>query len=208
MRTLPDANPVTLVPPGTWEVDARRSTVGFEVRHLKVMHVRGRFHVVAAVISCDREGAATIEASISVASIDTGDAKRDARLCAQDFFDAPHHPLIRFTGDSRPTAARDALTVRGTMMMRGVSRPLELRAEPSWARDGNSNGDPRVRALGVLSRREFGLDWDSAFAAGGLVIDDRVELRLDVVLSRPQFSAAAADATPSAIPERPSRTRQ
>lgn len=184
MTTLPDAKPVTLVPPGTWEVDAERSSVGFEVRHLKLTHVRGRFHVVAAVISCDSEGAASIAASVSVASIDTGDPRRDARLCAQDFFDVEHHPMISFSGDSRPLGACDALTVRGTMTMRGASRPLELRAEPSRAKDGNSNGDPRVRAYGVLSRREFGLHWDSAFAAGGLMIDDRVALRLDVVIVR------------------------
>jgi polyisoprenoid-binding protein YceI len=182
MTTRADTRQVTLVPPGTWEVDAERSTVGFEVRHLKLTRVRGRFHAIAAVISCDGEGVASIAASIGVASIDTGDPRRDARLCAQDFFDVEHHPMISFSGVSPPMGAGDALAVRGTMTMRGASRPLELRVEPSGAANGNSNGGPWVRARGVVSRSEFGLDWDSAFAAGGLVIDDRVALRLDLVL--------------------------
>jgi class 3 adenylate cyclase len=119
-----------------------------------------------------------------VASIDTGDPRRDARLCAQDFFDVEHHPTASFRGDAPPMGAGNVLAVRGMMTLRGASRPVELIAEPSRAADGKGNGDRWVRARGVISRREFGLDWDSAFAAGGLVIDDRVALRLDVALRR------------------------
>jgi polyisoprenoid-binding protein YceI len=173
-----------LVPSGTWEVDSERSTVGFEVRHLKISRVRGRFREVTAVVSCDSEGVGSIEASISVASIDTGDPRRDARLCAQDFFDVEHHPMASFRGAAPPMGAGNVLAVRGMMTLRGASRPVELLAEPSRAADGKDNGDRWVRAQGVVSRREFGLDWDSAFAAGGLVIDDRVALRLDVALRR------------------------
>jgi polyisoprenoid-binding protein YceI len=195
MTALADAKRVPLVPRGAWEVDAKCSTVGFEVRHLKVMHVRGRFHVVTGAISCDADGVASIAGSIGVASIDTGDTRRDARLCGRDFFDVEHHPVISFAGEAPPTGARNALTVRGTMTMHGVSRPLELRAEPLWARDGNRNGEVRVRADGVLSRREFGLDWDPAFAAGGLVLDDRVVVQLDVFLSRPRATPAVTTPT-------------
>lgn len=181
MTTVADLNQVTLVPRGTWEVDAARSTVGFEVRHLKLMRVHGRFHEIAAVISWTGAGLASIAASINVASIDTGDPRRDARLCAHDFFDAEHHATISFTGES---CTDDALLVRGKMTIRAVSRPLELRAEPAQAPHGSGDGELRIRAHGALSRREFGLDWDTAFAAGGLVIDDHVVLRLDVVLVR------------------------
>jgi polyisoprenoid-binding protein YceI len=179
-----DTRQVTLVPPGTWEVDSERSTMDFEVRHLKISRVRGRFREFTAVVSCDSEGVGSIEASIRVASIDTGDPRRDARLCAQDFFDVEHHPTASFRGDAPPMGAGNVLAVRGMMTLRGVSRPVELIAEPSRAADGKGNGDRWVRARGVISRREFGLDWDSAFAAGGLVIDDRVALRLDVALCR------------------------
>lgn len=173
---------VALVPPGSWGLDAGRSTMGFEVRHLKLMHVRGRFHEVAADISRDEHAVVSIDGSVSAASIDTGDARRDARLRAEDFFDVEHHPTISFTGVSSPVAAGSAFTVRGTLTIRGVSRPLVLGAEPSRAPD-DGDGDWRIRAYGVVSRRDFGLDWDPAFAAGGLVIDDRIVLRLDAVLS-------------------------
>jgi polyisoprenoid-binding protein YceI len=158
--------------------------VGFEVRHLKISRVRGRFREVSAVVCADSEGVASIEGSISVASIDTGDHRRDARLCAQDFFDVERHPIASFRGAAPPMGAGNVFAVSGTLTLRGVSRPVELLVEPSRRADGKGNGDRCVRARGVVSRREFGLDWDSAFAAGGLVIDDRVALRFDVALRR------------------------
>lgn len=174
---------VTLVPSGTWEVDPARSTVGFDVRHLKVKKVHGRFGEVAGVIRRDSEGVASIDGSVEVASIDTGDHRRDARLCAEDFFDVEQHPTIAITAVSRPVGPGDTPTVRGTMTVRGASRPLELQVDaPASTVDGN--GDLRIRANGMVSRRDFGLEWDSAFAAGGLVIDDRVGLRLDIVVVR------------------------
>ena len=187
MTILNGTERVTLVPPGTWAVDAGRSTVGFAARHLKVAKVNGRFREITGVIRCDGEGVASIDGVVEVASIDTGDRRRDARLCAEDFFDVEQHPTIGVTAVSCPVGPGDAPSVRGTMTVRGVSRPLELRLD-ALASPVDGNGDLRLRANGVVSRQAFGLEWDSAFAGGGLVIDDRVALRLDVVL-RPTASA-------------------
>ncbi len=172
-----------LVSAGTWHVDPARSIVGFDVRHLKVTKVHGRFRTIAGVIRCDSEGVASIDGSVEVASIDTGDPRRDARLRAEDFFDIERHPTIALTAVFRPVGPDDTPTVQGTMTVRGVARPLELQVNaPASPVDGN--GDLRIRATGVVSRRKFGLEWDSAFALGGLVVDDRVALRLDVVIAR------------------------
>jgi polyisoprenoid-binding protein YceI len=165
---------VKLIPRGTWEVDPARSTASFTVRHLKVAKVRGRFGEITGVIRCDVDGVTSINGQVAVASIDTGDNRRDARLRAEDFFDAERHPTITFTA----IGSTDISVVRGIMTVRGVSRPVQL----NTARQG-TGGDLRIRANGAVSRRAFGLTWDSAFAAGGLVIDDRVVLELDVVLT-------------------------
>jgi polyisoprenoid-binding protein YceI len=181
MTILNGTERVPLVPRGTWDVDPARSTAGFTVRHLKVAKVRGSFREITGVIRCDREGRTSMDGEVEVASIDTGDRRRDARLRAEDFFDAKQHPTIAFNAVFRAVASADARVVRGTMTVRGVSQPLELQLEaPVSPVDGN--GDLRICANGVVSRRAFGLEWDSAFAAGGLVIDDRVGLQLDVVV--------------------------
>ncbi|HSO99056.1 MAG TPA: YceI family protein [Solirubrobacteraceae bacterium] len=181
MTILNGTERVPLVPRGTWDLDPARSKAGFTVRHLKVARVRGRFREITGVIRCDREGVTSMEGEVEVASIDTGDRRRDARLRAEDFFDAEQHPKIALKAVSRAVASADARVVCGTMTVRGVSQPLELQLEaPASPVDGN--GDLRIRANGLVSRRAFGLEWDSAFAAGGLVIDDRVQLQLDVIV--------------------------
>ncbi len=182
MTTLESAGQVTLVPWGAWEVDPSRSTAGFTVRHLKVAKVRGRFREITGVIRCDREGVTSIDGRVQVASVDTGDDRRDARLCAKDFFDAERHPTIAFTASFPTVGSAEARVVRGRMTVRGVSRPLELQVDAPASSANGGGRDLRIRATGVVSRRAFDLTWDSAFAAGGLVIDDRVTLELDVVL--------------------------
>jgi polyisoprenoid-binding protein YceI len=181
MTVLSQAKRVTLVPEGAWEVDAARSTAGFTVRHLKVAKVRGRFDEITGAITCNRHGLSLIEGSVEVGSIDTGDHRRDVRLCAEDFFDAERYPTISFQAISQAVGPSEVPVVSGTMTVRGVAHPLELELD-ALGSPVDGNRDLRIRATGELSRRAFGLKWDSAFAAGGLLIDDRVGLRLDVVL--------------------------
>jgi polyisoprenoid-binding protein YceI len=154
--------------------------VGFEIRHLKISRVRGRFHGVEAKIESAEDGAASIEASINIASIDTGDERRDDRICQADFFDVANHPVLTFTGECPPCERDGSTLVRGTMSIKGVSRPVELRGRREGS--GGRRGEVRLCATGEVSRRDFGLEWDSAFAAGGLVLDDKVTLRLDVIV--------------------------
>jgi polyisoprenoid-binding protein YceI len=178
-----DIEPASLVPPGTWVVQAARSRVGFDVRHLLVSKVHGRFRDVEGTISCDGDGVALINGRVAVSSIDTGDSRRDERLRAADFFDVAHHPSITLDAACPPAAPGRPPTVSGTMTLGGVSRPVQLRLDGPAA-PAEASGELRIRAQGDVSRRDFGLDWDSAFAAGGLVINDRVALDVDVVLAR------------------------
>jgi polyisoprenoid-binding protein YceI len=166
----------TLVPPGTWRIDPSRSSVGFAVRHLKVLHVRGRFRAFDGRVACHEDGVVSVLGAVAVASIDTGDERRDERLRTHAFFDVARHPTFEFEGSCEPGDR----VLRGTLAIRGLERPIALRLEPPT----RVNGDLRLRATGAVSRREFGLDWDPAFAAGGLAIGDRVDIRLDVVVSR------------------------
>jgi polyisoprenoid-binding protein YceI len=162
-------------------LDPRASRIGFEVRHLLLARVRGRFRDVDAELRCDDDRCASIDATIRADSLDTGDPRRDERLRDEDFFDVEAYPLLSFSGTCEPGALGVALPVRGTMTIRGRTRELELNAEPAHRVDHGRR--VRVRARGQISRRDFGLEWDSAFAAFGLMIDDRVTLRLDAILT-------------------------
>jgi polyisoprenoid-binding protein YceI len=151
--------------------------VAFSVRHLGLLRVRGRFESFSGAVVCDHTGTASIRGSVSVATIDTGESKRDARLRTADFFDVERHPTIAFAGTVPPSLGAGSFEVSGSLTIKSVSRPLTLAV-----RSARIDGGVSLRAEGSLSRSDFGLKWDRAFAAGGLVIDDRVRLALDVVV--------------------------
>ena len=85
-----------------WKVDPAHATVEFAVKHLMIATVKGRFRAVEATL----HGAAgdplstAAEAVIDVASVDTGNADRDAHLRSADFFDVERYPTIRYVSRS------------------------------------------------------------------------------------------------------------
>ena len=83
--------------PGRWALDTNHSTVGFAIRHLGVAKVRGRFtdfdvDVVVGETLADTPVAAIVQ----LASIDTGNADRDAHFRAVDMIDVAARPTLTF----------------------------------------------------------------------------------------------------------------
>lgn len=174
----------TLVPPGKWVVDPARSQVSFDVRHLKVLHMRGHFAGFEGTVVCDGDGTAAISGTVSVESIETDDPKRDERLREADFFDTEHYPAISYEGVAQPVPADGSFEIRGRLTIKGEARELTLGAQREIA-DADADDDAvSIHAEGSVSRRDFGLDWEPSFAAGGLVIDDLVHMTLSVVVVR------------------------
>ena len=107
---------------GTWEVDAARSEVGFEVRHLGLARVRGRFTRSAGNGAGRPRIARSVDGAVEVASVDTGDERRDHYLrTAEDFFDPARHPRIEFTCGPVSVAANRAFRLDGELTIRGTA---------------------------------------------------------------------------------------
>lgn len=173
---VPSPGGEALVPEGRWTVDAARSSVAFEVRHLGVSRVRGTF----GSFECRLDGGdrPRIDGVVDVASLATGDAVRDERLLSAEFFDVAEHPAIAFAaGRAIPHAG--GWRIEGELTIRGVTRPLALAA----SRADRDDGAVGITARGTLSRKDFGLVWDALVEAGRLVVADRVAALLDVVLA-------------------------
>lgn len=156
---------------GTWRVDGSRSTVGFSVRHFGVATVAGRFGSFAGRLEAG-EGELRVEGTVDVASVDTHNAIRDARLRAE-FFDAALHPAITLRASGRER-------LDGEVTIRGVTRPVALVVR---ARE-KADGTVRVWASGTIRRSDFGLDWEALRDARRLLVADEVKLMADAVLTR------------------------
>jgi len=166
--------PAAVIPAGTWSIDPAHSAVEFHVKHLGLATVKGRAPVVSGTIG---GGAApSLEGIVDAASITTFDENRDAHLRSPEFFDVERYPELRFTSTSVATDG-DSLTAKGTLTMKGVTRPVLLRGTfVGTGVDPWGNERVGIDLETVVDRGEWGLDWNAPLPGGGFLLPDRVKL--------------------------------
>ncbi len=173
------------LPTGTFTLDPAHSKVGFEVVHLVVATVDGEFKKVSATVELNADPSKSrVEAVIDIASVDTGNEKRDGHLRTGDFFDAEKHPTMTFKSKSFKLKG-DKLTVTGDLTLRGVTKPVTLEGRfRGVAADGYGNQKVGASLRGSINRKDFGVAWNAAVEAGP-VVSDNVDLILNIEAGRP-----------------------
>ena len=168
-----------------WVIDASHSNASFTVKHLMITNVRGEFQKLEGTVSFDSAApeATQIEASIDVASINTRDEKRDGHLKSPDFFDVEKFPKITFKSKS-VKAKGDELSVTGDLTIHGVTKEIVLDVEAPSAPTADPWGNSRVgtTATTKIKRDDFGMVWNGALEAGGVLVGNEVKITIDVSL--------------------------
>ncbi len=171
-----------------WTVDLAHSNVSFKVQHLLISNVRGGFiNFDANVYTTGNDfSTAQVDAYIGVASIYTGDAKRDEHLISKDFFNADAHKQISFTSNNIDTVDEDGnYAIWGTLTIKDVSKKMKFDVRfggLSTQLDGTVIAGFSVAAS--ISRAEYGLLWNKAIETGGILVGDIVHLTADFELHR------------------------
>jgi polyisoprenoid-binding protein YceI len=186
--TVPSTDRVpSLAPLTRWVLDASHSHISFSVRHLMISNVRGEFGKVSAEASYDpqRPEASQINATIDVTSINTREDKRDAHLRSPDFFDVENHPTITFASTSVRRRG-EGLEVVGDLTIRGTTRQVTLSVEEITPEHTDPWGNRRVGASARtrIRRSDFGMRWNAALEAGGVLVGDDVTIQLEAELIR------------------------
>lgn len=166
---------------GTWNFDPAHSEVGFSVRHAGISKVRGKFTDVAATLELGPTlGDAAVTATIQAASFSSGDDNRDGHVRSADFFDVEAHPTLAFTSTSVSGDEGD-FELTGELTIRGISKTVTFSGEFNGvAVDPFGVTRAGFEAKTVISRKEFGLTWNAALEAGGVLVSDKVTITLDV----------------------------
>lgn len=162
-----------------WTIDPTHSEVLFKVKHLVISNVTGSFNVFegAAETSADDFSDAKITFSANVDSIDTNQAQRDAHLKSADFFDVANFPKLEFTSSSFSKKGNREYILKGDLTLHGVTKPVELAVEyGGTAKDPYGQTKAGFEVTGKLNRSEYGLTWNAATEAGGVVVSDEVKL--------------------------------
>lgn len=178
--------------PGTYTIDASHSTVGFTARHLMITKVRGRFEQFSGTVEiAENPLDSKVEATIELASVNTGDTQRDGHLRTPEFFDVDQHPTMTFRS-SRVEARGGDYVLVGDLTIKGVTHPVELvvdfdgtQADP-WG--GQRAG---FSAETEINRRDWGLDFNVTLDNGGLLVSEKIKINLDVELVKTDAEVAA-----------------
>lgn len=168
-----------------WALDASHTSLGFSVRHMMITNVRGEFQKLSGEVVFDpkRPEAAKISVSVDVASINTREEKRDAHLRSADFFDAESHPTMTFVSKSVRRSG-DGFEIVGDLTIRGTTHELTLAVDDVTAEHTDPWGQRRIgaSAKGKIKRSAYGMTWNAALEAGGLLVGDDITIQIDASL--------------------------
>lgn len=171
----------------TWKIDPSHATVEFAVKHMMISTVRGRFAGYDATFVTDESNPAAtrVEATISADSIDTGDPNRDAHLKSPDFFDVEGYPKLTFASKRVNGDLEGKFKVVGDLTIRGTTREVTLDVEYQGAgRDPYGNEKRAYTATAKVDRRDFGLLWNVALEAGGLLVSNDIRITIEAQFKR------------------------
>ncbi|RKH42304.1 polyisoprenoid-binding protein [Corallococcus sp. AB049A] len=177
-----------------WNIDTTHTGIHFSVRHMVVAKVRGSFTKFGGTITLDdaNPAASSVSVSIEAASISTGVEQRDNHLRSPDFFDVAQFPALTFQSTKVEPSGKH-LKVTGQLTIRGISREVVLEAEQlGIAKDPWGNTKAAFEAKTSINRGDFGLTWNQALEAGGVLVGEKIEIALEVQAAQAQSGEKAA----------------
>ena len=173
--------PATLT--GAYAVDATHSRIGFVARHAMVTKVRGSFNEFegAGYFDVENPASSQLRLTIQAASIDTRNADRDAHLKGNDFFDMEAYPEITFASTGVEQLDAENYRVTGDLTIKGVTKPVSVDFEyTGTAVDPYNNQRIGFEGSTTVNRKDWGVSWNAALDAGGVLVSEKVTLEFDV----------------------------
>jgi polyisoprenoid-binding protein YceI len=168
----------------TWKIDPAHSSAEFKVKHMMISHVKGSFSGLSGTLTENpaEPTLSSVEASLDVSTISTGDAQRDAHLKSADFFDAEAYPQMTFKSTRVEKQGEGEYKVTGDLTLHGVTKPVTFAVEGPSAPGKDPWGNTRIglSATTKINRKDFGLSWNAALETGGILVGEDVQITLEV----------------------------
>lgn len=166
---------------GTWKADPARSEVAFSVRQLMVTNTRGRFTSYdVTILTGENPLDSSVTATIDLASIDTGNTRRDNHLRSAEVLDVENHPTMRY----RSTGIRrtgDGWVLDGELTLHGATRQVPLAVEMNgFGPDQRGGQRASFSVTAQISRRDFAIDLGIPMDRSGVAVGDKVSISLGI----------------------------
>ena len=181
----PNEDVLILKEDATFVADKAHSQLGFKVRHLGITNVNGAFGDYEAQVSFDSGDLNTLraEATIQVASIDTGIERRDNHLRSDDFFNANQYPTIKFVSKEVRNIEGSSFELVGDLTIRDITKEVIFDAEFVGLGKMGETTKAGFEASTSINRFDYNLKWDRVTEAGGLVVSENVRIQLDLEMN-------------------------
>jgi polyisoprenoid-binding protein YceI len=167
----------------TWKMDPVHSNVEFTVTHMVISEVTGHFKDFSATLTQGKEdfSGSILSATIKTASISTDNDMRDNHLRSADFFDVEKFPEMTFKSTSFEKLGESDYRITGDLTMHGVTKSVVLNTKYNGQiKDPKGTVYVGFKAAGKVNRTEFGVKWNKALEAGGIMVSDNVDITLNV----------------------------
>ncbi len=179
------SSPLAQLVAGPWTVDVAHTKIGFTVRHMMVSKVRGTFGDFSAEVVIGEDPLeSTLNATVQMASIDTGNTDRDGHLRTNDFFSIEEFPTMELRSTGFAAEGAD-FVMNADLTIKGVTKPVVFALE--FGGVGQNPWGQTVAgftATTTIDRKEFGVEYNAALETGGVLIGDKVQIELDVEIQK------------------------
>ncbi len=181
----------------TWKIDPAHSSIDFSAKHMMISTVRGHMGAVTGEIIVDERNPAnsSVDVTVDIAGLTTNESNRDTHLRSADFFDADNHPEATFKSTRIEPLSEDKFRVTGDLTIRGTTKSITLDIE----REGEGvdpwgNVKAAFAATTTLNRKDFGLNWNVALEAGGVLVSENIKLEITIEAIKQVATADSAAA--------------
>lgn len=180
-----------------WDIDGKHSSANFKIRHMMISDVRGQIGGIKGTVSYDGKNVDDVKvtAQLDPATINTGDANRDAHLKNADFFDVTKYPSMTFESTGVVPVLRGGFKLGGKLTMHGVTRPVELTVDGPTEAIKDAKGGTRVGASATttIKRKDFGLTYNSTLDNGGVALGEEVQVTLEIELVKKDTASTQSE---------------
>lgn len=167
----------------SWVLDPTHSEIVFKVKHLMITNVKGEFRSFnASITSVGTDfSKAKVKANIDASSIFTNNTDRDAHLQSADFFDAATYKELSFEGTSFTKLDEDNYQLKGMLTIKDVSKEVSFDVEfGGLMKDPYGNEKAGFSLSGKINRKDWGLNWNAALEAGGVMVSEEVRINAEL----------------------------
>ena len=164
-----------------WVLDPTHSEVTFKVKHMMISNVKGEFKEVSAKIDGEDFETSKITATINAGSIFTNNDDRDNHLKSADFFDADNYATLSFEGTALDKVDDDEYKLTGLLTIKDVIKEVTFDVEfGGIGKDPWGNEKAGFSLSGKINRKDWGLNWNAALEAGGVLVSEEVKIQAEV----------------------------